>query len=299
VNWAVFQIASGRVFFVAIALLVAAVLFRNRSSPRVRRVANWFLLLGLISLSVSAAPQPPWAYAVMALSLAVGLFASRFQTFSRAATAISAIGLVVVAINESRYHVMPVLRKVDVRQIAVIGDSITAGYGGGDSTQKWPAIIRERHRTAVQDLSRMGETAASAAKQLEQTSVEAPVVIIEIGGNDFLGRGSIQSFELGLDSILKALCEPKRQVVMFELPIPPLYEGFGRVQRNLASRYGVALIPKRVLLSVVEAAEATVDSIHLTQQGHNQMASFVWAMLEPVLPQESRQPELSDAAVSR
>ena len=145
----------------------------------------------------------------------------------------------------------------------------------------------------------MGETSASAAKQLEQTSVEAPVVIIEIGGNDFLGRGSIQSFELGLDSILKALCEPKRQVVMFELPIPPLYEGYGRVQRNLASRYGVALIPKRVLLSVVEAAEATVDSIHLTQQGHDQMASFVWALLEPVLPQESRQPELSDAADSR
>lgn len=36
--------------------------------------------------------------------------------------------------------------------------------------------------------------------------------------------------------LLKAVCQPGRQVAMFELPIPPLYEGFGRVQRKLASR---------------------------------------------------------------
>jgi acyl-CoA thioesterase-1 len=83
---------------------------------------------------------------------------------------------------------------------------------------------------------------------------------------------------------------------MFELPIPPLYEGFGRVQRDLASRHGVALIPKRVLLSVVEAAEATIDSIHLTQQGHDRMASFVWALLEPAMPPESGHAESGSRA---
>ena len=74
---------------------------------------------------------------------------------------------------------------------------------------------------------------------------------------------------------------------MFELPIPPLYEGFGRVQRNLASRHGVALIPKRILLSVIAAADATVDSLHLTQQGHDRMADVVWALLAPAMPEAS------------
>lgn len=285
VHWAVFQIASGRVFFVAVALLVAAVILRAATSPCVRRVATWCLLVGLIGLSVSATPLPPWAYALTATSLAVGLFAHRFGKGATTASVFSVFGLVVIGLHESRYHAMPVLRVIPERQIAVIGDSITAGYGGGDSTQKWPAILRDRHRMTVQDLSRMGETAASAARQLAQRSVEAPVVIIEIGGNDYLGGGTVQGFEEGLDALLKALHKPDRQVVMFELPIPPLYEAYGRVQRNLASRYGVALIPKRVLLSVVEAAEATVDSIHLTQQGHERMASFVWALLEPAVPQ--------------
>ena len=83
---------------------------------------------------------------------------------------------------------------------------------------------------------------------------------------------------------------------MFELPIPPLYEGFGRVQRDLASRHGVALIPKRILLSVIAAADATVDSLHLTQQGQDRMADVVWALLEPAMPEAAGQAEPGDGA---
>ena len=81
---------------------------------------------------------------------------------------------------------------------------------------------------------------------------------------------------------------------MFELPIPPLYERFGRVQRDLASRHGVALIPKRILLSVIEAADATVDSLHLTQQGQDRMTAVVWALLEPAIREAAGQAEPGD-----
>jgi acyl-CoA thioesterase-1 len=298
-NWVVFQIASGRAFFAAVALLVAAVLLRSNGSPRMRRVSTWSFLVGLIALSVSAAPMPYWAYALIVLAIAMGLFANRLGKYAVAASGAAAICLVAVALHEARYHVMPVLGQAPARQIAVIGDSITAGYGSNDSTQEWPAILRDQHGVVVQDLSRMGESAASAAKQVQQHPIDAPVVIIEIGGNDFLGRSSVREFEEGLNSLLKAVSKPGRQVAMFELPIPPLYEGFGRVQRDLASRYGVALIPKRILLSVVEAAEATVDSIHLTQQGHDRMAGFVWALLEPAVPKEPGHAEPGVGADSR
>jgi acyl-CoA thioesterase-1 len=282
-NWVVFQIASGRVFFVAVALLVAAVGLRSGVAPRLRRVAMWCLLMGLISLSVSAAPLPIWAYAVMLLSIAAGWGASRFGANAATATATSAIALLGVGLHEARYQVMPVLTAVQDRRIAVIGDSITAGHGESDLTRKWPTILRDRHGVAVEDFSRAGATAGSAAKQLEQVPIDAAIVIVEIGGNDFLGGGSVEDFEAGLDALLKAVCKPGRQVAMFELPIPPLYERFGRVQRKLASRHGVALIPKRILLSVIEAADATVDSLHLTQRGHDEMAAVVWALLEPAM----------------
>ena len=293
-NWVVFQIASGRVFFVAVALLVAAVGLRSSVAPRLRRGATWCLLMGLISLSVSAAPLPIWAYAVILLSIAAGWWASRFAANAATATATSALALLGVGLHEARYQIMPVLSAVHDRQIAVIGDSITAGHGESDLTRKWPAVLRDRHGIAVEDFSKAGATAASAAKGLEQASIAASVVIVEIGGNDFLGGGSVEDFEEGLEALLKAVCEPGRQVVMFELPIPPLYERFGRVQRDLASRHGVALIPKRILLSVIAAADATVDSLHLTQQGHDGMADVVWALLAPAMPAESGPAEPGD-----
>ena len=295
-NWFVVQIASGRVFFVAVALLVAAVGLRSSAAPRPRRGATWCLLMGLIGLSVSAAPLPIWAYAVILLSIVVGWWANRFGANAATATAISALALLGVGLHEVRYQIMPVLTAVHGRQIAVIGDSITAGHGESDLTRKWPAILRDRHGVAVEDLSKAGATAASAAKGLEQASIAAPVVIVEIGGNDFLGGGSVEDFEEGLEALLRAVCKPGRQVVMFELPIPPLFEGFGRVQRDLASRHGVALIPKRILLSVIEAADATVDSLHLTQQGHDRMAAVVWALLEPAIREVAGQAEPGDEA---
>jgi len=295
-NWVVFQIASGRVFFVAVALLVAAVGLRSSVAPRLRRGATWCFLVGVIGLSVAAAPLPTWAYAVILLSIVVGWWASRFGANAATATATSALALLGVGLHEARYQIMPVLAEVHDRQIAVIGDSITAGHGESDLTRKWPAILRDRHGVAVEDFSKAGATAASAAKQLEQVSIDAAVVIVEIGGNDFLGGGSVAAFEAGLDALLRAVCQPGRQVAMFELPIPPLYEGFGRVQRDLASRHGVALIPKRILLSVIAAADATVDSLHLTQQGHDGMADVVWALLEPAMPEASGPAEPGDGA---
>jgi acyl-CoA thioesterase-1 len=275
-NWLVFQIASGRAFFAGLALLLAAVLLR----PRLRRAATWLSILGLITLGVSATALPLWSYVLLVIAVATGLVVKP----SHLATTASVASLLALGALEAPYHFTPTLKPSPTRRIAIIGDSITAGYGGGDTTTKWPAILRDRHGLDVQDLSRIGETAGSATKNLRENPMDASVVVVEIGGNDLLGRTTPEGFATALDSLLAAICKPDRQVVMFELPLPPLYERFGRLQRDLAARHGVALIPKRVLLSVIEDSAATIDTIHLTQDGHERMAAVVWSVLEPAMP---------------
>ena len=54
---------------------------------------------------------------------------------------------------------------------------------------------------------------------------------------------------------------------------------FGRIQRRLAARFRVPLIPKRVLIGVLTGHEATIDSIHLTQVGHDRMVTAVWSLV--------------------
>ena len=68
---------------------------------------------------------------------------------------------------------------------------------------------------------------------------------------------------------------------MFELPLPPLCNEYGRIQRRLASAYDVHLIPRRVLMGVLTENGATIDGTHLSNTGHRRLAQEVWAILHP------------------
>ncbi len=66
---------------------------------------------------------------------------------------------------------------------------------------------------------------------------------------------------------------------MLELPLPPTYNAFGLSQRRLARKYGVRLVPRRVLLGVLQGDGSTVDSIHLSLEGDRRMAAAIWGIL--------------------
>jgi len=75
---------------------------------------------------------------------------------------------------------------------------------------------------------------------------------------------------------------------MFELPLLPHWISYGRIQRQLARRYGVLLIPKRYFTQVLSGANATSDGLHLSQLGAERMAAFVAQTLSPVLKPPAR-----------
>ncbi|MEM9657126.1 MAG: GDSL-type esterase/lipase family protein, partial [Planctomycetota bacterium] len=131
----------------------------------------------------------------------------------------------------------------------------------------------------VQDISHVGETAASALRRAKSAGVVSPVVVIEIGGNDILGFTSAREFAKHLDELLAFVTAEERQVVMFELPLPPFYHEYGRIQRELAQKHDVRLAPRRIFLSVLAGDDSTLDTIHLSQAGHQVMADTVWNLV--------------------
>jgi acyl-CoA thioesterase-1 len=206
--------------------------------------------------------------------------------------ATAAIWLGIVAL-ELPHQFSPWLEALGNPPLYVIGDSVTAGMGGPETT--WPAMLPAS--LEVHNLSLPGAKAASALKrQAPKLPAQGGLVLIEIGGNDLLGvDGSAGQFERDLEALLQQVCggsaargataglpsSAQRTVVMFELPLPPLSNEYGRIQRRLAARYGVRLIPKRVLMGVLSHGGATLDSIHLTPAGHQRMAEAVWAVIGP------------------
>ena len=278
-NWLVYHIVSGHSFFTGVALLIIAVMASTRPQRILNRITVLAFLIGVFAIVLSSTAIPYWLYAV-ATVIACGWIVSRFKKswHPKAAYLTAAIWFVAV-LFELPYHLTPSLNSTPRRSVAVIGDSVTAGVGGDETSETWPSILARERQLDVQDISHMGETAASALKRAKSNQITASVVVVEIGGNDVLGFTSAGQFAQDLDALLSHLAVDGRQLLMFELPLPPLCHEYGRAQRQLAAKYNVRLIPKRVFLSVIAGGNATLDTIHLSQSGHQAMADCVWRLV--------------------
>ena len=278
-NWLVYHIGSGQSFFTGIVLLLLAVAAGYWQRPIARRLAAVSVLLAAAAIAFSSAAIPYWAYALLAVGLVAWLTSGRW-TKGRDYAAGGLVAACLLALGlELPYHFTPGVDPSPVRSLGVIGDSVTAGVGDGSAT--WPSLLAEAHALDVQDRSHVGDTAASALKRVKKEPVNAPLVVIEIGGNDLLGSTTAAQFADDLDALLTELAQPGRQLLMFELPLPPLYHEYGRAQRSVARKHGAKLIPKREFLKIIAPEEATLDTIHLSAEGQRQMAGTVWQIIEP------------------
>ena len=279
-NWLVYHIVSGHAFFTGVILLVIAALASTRPQSIFSRVIVLSFLIGIIAVVVSSTAIPNWLYAIAAV-VTVAWIASRYRKPWRrwAPYAVIAVWLL-AAVVEIPHHVTPSLDPAASRSVTIIGDSVTAGVGGDETSETWPTLLGRDHQLQIQDLSQMGETAESALRSAKTQQIAAPVVVVEIGGNDLLGSTTAEEFADDLDALLAHLAAPDRQIVMFELPLPPFCNAYGRAQRAVAAKHKVKLIPKRVFLSVIADSGSTLDTIHLSQSGHRLMADRVWRLVE-------------------
>ncbi|WP_425616659.1 SGNH/GDSL hydrolase family protein [Anatilimnocola sp. NA78] len=285
-NPLVYHIASGQSFFTGIALMLAGAILSQWPQRTCHRIAVLLMIVAALAIVLSSTAISYWFY-VLAIAGSLPWVLSGFrQDWQHWAPHCLMAGWLFAAAAEVPYHALPTLRPVSSRSVTVLGDSMTAGVGGSDKAETWPKLLAREHQLTVQNISHVGETAASALKRVKQQGVDAELVLIEIGGNDLLGSTTAAEFDRDLQALLANLAAPNRQLVMFELPLPPFYHEYGRVQRAAAARHQVALVPKRVLLSILAGGDSTLDTIHLSQAGHQRMADTAWGLLQPAFASE-------------
>jgi acyl-CoA thioesterase I len=283
-----FEFAGGDAFFLGLVLLAAAAIVATwRDGPRVRRGFRLATMCAAIVIAASGTPLPLWFYGVGVVLIVLSLWprplaAESLALRRRFRTIVGSLALwcAVGGVWELSYRLPP---RLDGRRsydsLVVIGDSVSAGLLG-PRERTWPKQFRERYFDKVVDLSAEGATARSALRQAQALNARAEnvsaVVLIEIGGNDFFESVPPENFAADLDRLLTTLSGPTRQLLMLELPLPPFYNAYGRVQRELAARHRVPLITKRDFAGVVFAPNATLDTVHLSESGHARFAEMVW-----------------------
>ncbi len=272
-------------------MLLAVVCYRwhhrtkTVDSAKVRLLLLILFLTGLIGVVFSSTPMPLWlATPLTCITLAwcgtLWYGATRCLRTHRAVVVLMVVSWSLAAALEVPWRQLPVTATAPVNAMTVIGDSVSAGMEEGEA-ETWPSLLTGQHNVAIQDLSHVGETAGSALKRAKKAGIQYNDVIVEIGGNDILGSTSASQFEIDLEALLSELRQENRQVIMFELPLPPFYHRYGMTQRRLAKKYEVILIPKRYFLSILAEGDATLDSIHLSQSGHQRMSDLVWRLSRP------------------
>lgn len=277
-NSFVLNFADGTTFFVGLTLVVMAeglfFLSRNRI---VRPILTVLTIVGVVLVIISATPFPMWAYAIWMVSAVTGLVLWNLSRPPRRTCAISGIALLLATLGlsfaEASHRRHPHLAVPKGTTVYVLGDSISAGMGTKDRC--WPAVLAEMTPFRIVNLAQPGATVESARVQAQGVSDPRSLVVVEIGGNDLFGETDASSFRRTLDALVSSLCSNQHQVLLFELPLFPFQNAFGQAQREVAAKYGVAMLPKRDFARVLGTENGTLDGLHLSQVGHDAMARII------------------------
>ena len=274
--------ASGNAFFLGLGITVLALIIRSRPViPLIRYFLTLITISGIGLVILSSTPLPFWAYALWFGSIFFLAGTVQLKARSRLIN-IAILGLIITSLcfglAESRYHLPPSIPVLGNHPIYVLGDSLSAGIRKGERT--WPSVLMDQTHLRVVNLARAGATIESAEAQVSGITDSDSLVIIEIGGNDLIREADGTTFRKQMDVLLSQVSSKSHRIAMFELPLLPFQNSIGEVQRELATQYGVKLIPKCYLASVLGMEKGTLDGLHLSQLGHDALAKTIGGFLK-------------------
>jgi len=167
------------------------------------------------------------------------------------------------------------------RPVVCIGDSITA-YG-------YPPLLAKKITVPVVDLGVDGITTADALALLGDMKAANPqVVVVELGGHDYLKGRSKTDTSANLVTIIDACHSAGATVVLVEIPRGFVTDGFSGLDRELARRYDLELIPDTAIRNLVlwsefsppgmwfdSSSHLSDDGLHPNQRGNEYLAECV------------------------
>lgn len=171
-------------------------------------------------------------------------------------------------------------------RVLAFGDSVTYGTGAGPG-EDWPTLLAQRTGWQIINAGIPGDTAEAAKARLPAALGEhAPaLVIIELGGNDFLRRRSDKAVKEDLRQMIAMVRRAGAQAVLVAVPEFSLLGVVARrpsdspIYRELGQEEQVPVI-EDVFSDILGRPELCADQIHPNAQGYQVMATGIHAALQ-------------------
>lgn len=170
--------------------------------------------------------------------------------------------------------------------VLAFGDSVTFGTGAA-AGEDWPSLIAAKTGWRVLNAGIPGDTVESAKVRIKALLDEhhPALVIVEIGGNDFLRRRPQSVIKEDLRSIVQQVRLFGSQLVLIGVPELSLLAvvagkpSDSTIYRDLAEEENVALVSD-VFSDVLGRPELRADKIHPNAAGYRQMADGILIQLK-------------------
>lgn len=192
-------------------------------------------------------------------------------------------------------NITPILAATpEKKTLLVLGDSLSAAYGMAPK-QGWVHLLAQRlqnqgYNYQVHNASISGDTTNGGRSRLSQLlpQVKPAIVILELGANDGLRGLSLKEMRNNLADMIVKSQQAGAKVLLLGMRIPPNYgntytERFQQIYPELATQYGVSLVPFFLEGVADQRALLQEDNLHPTVEAQGKILENVWGTLEKML----------------
>jgi len=166
--------------------------------------------------------------------------------------------------------------------IVAFGDSLVSGVGA-TAGNDFVSVLARRIDEDIINLGNAGDTTAAAQLRLEAVlALDPKIVLVLLGGNDFLQRIPAPETFSNLENIITTIQDSGAIVVLLGVRGGMIRDEFNAEFERLASTYGAAYVPN-VLAGLLTNPDLMTDAVHPSDAGYQLIADKIYPVLTPLL----------------
>jgi acyl-CoA thioesterase I len=166
--------------------------------------------------------------------------------------------------------------------IVAFGDSLVQGVGATEGND-FVSVASQKVGAPILNKGRSGDTTASALERIDEVLVEDPgIVVILLGGNDYLRRIPKETTFENLHTIISRLKENNTRVLLLGVRGGLLRDTYESDFADFAKKEQVVYV-SNVLDGLIGNKEFMADEIHPNDKGYLKIAERVAPVLQKMI----------------
>jgi acyl-CoA thioesterase-1 len=172
--------------------------------------------------------------------------------------------------------------------VICFGDSLTEGVGAG-SGEDYPSALSRDLAFPVINAGERGDTTAQALARVTDAVLNKNprLVVILLGGNDFLRRVPLEDTRNNLAEIVRRIQAQGAMVAVAGIRLGLFTDEYARLFEKTAQEFGALYIPG-VMNGILTDSALRSDPIHPNGAGYRLIAERIGEKIKPLLREADR-----------